>query len=239
MNVVIMARWDLELHRLIFRLDYPKAYSIFAAWGQILQRLDSAGIWTQLGEDTSRSIVAIGEDKSKNRVHVLNVRLNDTDGVLEGHPIRSYREFDDEFRRVNEILQLLNIQQYTRLGVRFYFLEPQKEFEAARKLVADQLRNEYLDMFKDELSDIGIVTVHGEGDEKWRFSVGPLGRAEYKNWFAAPDEVKCDCALIFDIDCYVDSYKDSKLDLRKLVALYYDKALSQAERVLGFLKPKE
>jgi hypothetical protein len=229
----------LELHRLIFRLDYPKAYSIFAAWGQILQKLDSSAIWTQLGEDISRSIVAFGEDDSKNRVHVLNVRVNDIDGAFEGHPIKSYREFDDEFRRVNEILQMLNIQEYTRLGVRFYFLEPQEEFEPARKLVADQLRNEYLDVFRDELSDIGIATVHGEGDEKWRFSVGPLGRAEYKNWFAAPDGVKFDCALIFDIDCYTQSYKDSKLDMRKLVALYYDNALSQAERVWDCLKPKD
>jgi len=228
----------LELHKLIFKLDYPKAYAIFTEWGQILGKLDSSGVWTQLGEDISRSIVAMGEDKSKNKVHVLNVRLNDIDGVFEGHPIRSYREFDDEFRRVSEILQLLKVQQYTRIGVRFYFLEPQEMFDATRRLVADQLRSEYLNEFKDPLADIGIVTVHGEGDDKWRFSVGPLGRAEYRNWFTAPDEVGCDNALLFDIDCYTQSYKDSKLDLRKLIALYYDKAVTQAERVLGFLKPK-
>ena len=227
----------MELHRLVFRLDYPNAFTIFSKWGEILSALESCDTWPELGEDTlSRGIMASREDKSKNKVHLLNVRVNDIDGVLEGHPIPSYRDFDDGFQRINRVLSLLDVKEYKRLGVRFFFLEPQASFESACKLLASQVRTEYWNLFDHAPSDIGIVSVHGDDDQALRLSTGPLKRTEYTNWFNAHSAVKPDNAMLFDIDCYTRSYRDSKFDLRKLVALYYDKALSEAERVLQFIQ---
>ena len=227
----------MELHRLIFRIDFRNAFSVFSRWGDILSYLDSSGFWPELGEDlTSRAIVASREDESKNKTHSLHVRVNDIDGLFEGHPISSPREYDDRFEGISYILNLLEVAEFNRLGVRFFFLQPYDSFESACRLFSAQVRPEYWALFERDPSDIAIVSVHSDGDESLRLSAGPLKRDEYRYWFSAPKEVKAENALLFDVDCYVRSYKAGKFDLRKIVALYYEKALSQAERALKFLE---
>ena len=226
----------MELHRLIFRLDYPKAFKIFGLWGDIFSELESCEIWPTLGEDPiSRAIVASGEDKSKNKVYTLRVSLNETDGAFERHPIPSHRDFDDAFQRVSRILALLELKEYQRVGVRFLFLEPMESFENALKPSANQVSAKYWELFEHDLTDISIVSIHGVESQSLRLAIGPLKRAEYANWFGAPSEIKEDNALLFDVDCFARSYKDLKLDLRKLVAVYYVDALKQAEKVLALL----
>ena len=68
-----------------------------------------------------------------------------------------------------------------------------------------------------------------------RLSTGPLKRDEYAGWFGAPQKVGHDVALLVDVDCFTRSYKSGKFDLKKLVTLYYDKAVNQSESVLKVL----
>lgn len=215
------------------------AFKIFGLWGEILSHLDSPKFWTALVEDSvTRTISATKEDESKNRVHSLNVRLNDVDGGLEGHPISSYHDYDDVFERVSYIVNLLEVQEFKRLGVRFFFLEAFEGFEAACRLYASQVRPEYWQVFDQEPSDISIVSIHTDGDQRLRLATGPLKRDEYPAWFAAPRDVKPESALLFDVDCVARPYKGGKFDLKKLVALYYQKALGHSERVRRILGPE-
>ncbi|MGH9403327.1 MAG: hypothetical protein ACRD2P_14605 [Terriglobia bacterium] len=224
---------------MIFRVDYPRAFNIFQVWGTIFSTLDACKFWSDLGEDVgTRAIIASGEDDAKNKVNAMNVRVTSIDGVFEAHPISSYGVFDKAFDSANEVLALLEVKDYRRMGIRFIFLQPQETFERAQSLVADQLKATYWELFAGELSDIALVSVHKNEGQNMRLSVGPLNRREYVNWFGAVKEIKPDNALLFDVDCFATDYKQARFDLKKLVALYYDTALRQAEQVLKFLESR-
>lgn len=228
--------YSLELHRLIFRLDFPKAFRIFSQWGEILSYLDSFGFWGELGEEMpQRAITALAKDQPGEKVNVLTVRLRDIDGVFEGHPISSPREFTDAFVSVNHILDLLEIKEFERIGARFFLLEPCKDFDEACKRYCSQVRPEYWSAIPGPPSDFSIISVHKDGDQVVRITTGPLKQDEYPSWFGAPKKIKHDASFLFDVDCFTRSFKADKFDLKKLVALYYEKAVSHAEAVLKVL----
>ena len=131
----------MQLHKLIFRLDFRRAFRIFSQWGEILTYLDSSEFWGDLGEEPpQRAITAFAKDQPGEKVNFLSIRLNDIDGAFEGHPIRSHRDFGDAFESVNQILNLLAVKTFERVGVRFFFLEPCENFDEACKRYYSEVR---------------------------------------------------------------------------------------------------
>ena len=227
----------MELHRLIFRLDFPNAFSLFSKWGEVFARLHANGFWSELGEDLApqRAIRATRIDPGGKPRHVLAVRVNDIGGFFEDHPIAPYRKFTDTFNDVSAILGDLQVKEFRRIGVRFIFLEPFDSFEAGRNVFSEQVSREYWKQFPGELRDLSLVSDHQDGDQHLHLNAGPISRKEYQNWFSDPDAVASDNALLFDVDCSTTDYKLTSFDFKKMVDVYYDRALRQAEALARYL----
>lgn len=223
----------------MFRLDFKNTYSLFTYWGEILSKLAAGNDFNQFGEDaTLRGILANRENERKERVYQFAIRLNAIDGTFEEHPFKSYQSLKGIFRQTNEILSLINVQEYTRVGVRFIFLGPQGDFGEICDRVSANLSRQYLELFDRRASDVSIITVHTEGNEKMRLGVGPINKAEYQQWFVSPTDIEQKSTVVFDVDCFAAPFKSAKFDLEKLVSLYYSKSLEHVERIGRLVSPE-
>jgi len=222
----------------VFQLTYKNAFSLFTYWGQILSLLEASGEFNQFGEDVGlRGILASRESDRKGRPFQLAIRLNSLDGSFEEHPFKSLHPLTGIFRQTNEVLSLLNIQEYMRVGVRFFFLGPQIEFEEMREKLASNVAREYLGLFEHKLTDLSIITIHEDGNERMRVAVGPIRRNEFKNWFATLVGIEQESTMIFDVDCSATPFKAARFDLEKLVSLYYSKSLEHVELIGKLMMP--
>ncbi len=226
----------MELHRLVFRLDFKNAFALFTNWGEILSKLSTSEDFNQLGEEVGvRGILAGRENERKERVYQLAIRVSDIDGTFEQHPFKSDESLKSVFRQTNEILSLINVQDYARVGVRFFFLGSQVDFGDICGRISANLTQEYLALFEQAPSDLSIITVHEDGNERMRLAVGPIRTDEYHQWFLSHADIKQESTVLFDVDCSVAPFKGVRFDLEKLVSLYYSKSLEQVEKVAKLL----
>ena len=216
----------------MFRLDFNNAFSLFTHWGEILERLSTGNDFNQFGEEIgTRAILASRENERKERIYQLAVRVNDIDGTFEEHPFKSYYSLKGIFRQTNEILSLINIHEYARVGVRFTFLGSEGDFGEICDRVSANLTQQYLDLFDHKVSDVSIITVHAEDNEKMRLVVGPIRKDEYQQWFVSHADIQQKSTVMFDVDCSIAPLKTVRFDLEKLVSLYYSKSLEHVERI--------
>jgi hypothetical protein len=110
-------------------------------------------------------------------------------------------------------------------------LGSQEDFGEIRGRVSENLRQQYLELFDHKLSDLSIITVHEDGNEKMRLAVGPIRRDEYRYYFVSHADIEQESTLMFDVDCFAAPFKSGKFDLEKLVSLYYSKSLEHVERI--------
>lgn len=229
----------MELHRVIFRIDFPPAFKLITRWGEALELLNASKLWTQLGDtNDAKTIVAERKDVEKGISHNLMLQVNNINGSIEEHPIKSVEDFSKAFADATQLVHLVEALAFTRLGVRFVFLERFDAFETARRAIASQLRDEYVGLFQGEMTDLSLVTVHKHEDQFLRVNAGPVQKKEYANWFNVPDKIQIENGLIVDIDCYSFEYKFKTFDLRKLIDFSHASAKKQAASLIQFIRGK-
>jgi hypothetical protein len=229
----------MELHRVIFRIDFPPAFKLFNRWGDALELLNANKFWTQVGDTKdARMIVAERKEVDKGINHNLVLQVNNVNGSIEEHPIKSLEEFNKAFADATQLVRLVEASAFARLGTRFMFLEATDTFEAARQAFASQLRGDYIALFQGELTDICLVTVHKDEDQYMKISAGPIQRKEYVNWFNIPDKIQIENGFIIDIDCYSFEYKFKTFDLRKLIDFTHASARKQAVGLIQSIRGK-
>lgn len=222
----------MELNRLIFRVDFPPAFKLFTRWGEALELLNANKLWTQLGETSTRQIVAQKSDPEKGHHHNTIVEINNINGNVEEYPIKSLDSFERLFRDVGDLVQLAEVTNFSRVGTRFVFLEPTDSFAAALQTLDRQLRPEYLSGLRPHLTDMSIISVFKEEGQFTRINVGPVSKKEYPGWFSLPEKVTVENGILIDIDFYTLEYKFRTFDLRKFIDLGYDVAKKQATELL-------
>jgi hypothetical protein len=227
----------MELHRVIFRVDFPPAFELVNHWGEALALLNANKLWTQLGETANlRQIVAQHNDQGTGVSHNTVVALNYISGNIEQYPIKSLESFERVFRDVTGIVTLGGISSFLRIGARFVYLEEAKSFEVAKHCFARQIRGEYLEAFKGELTDLSLITVNKEGDNLRRINAGPIAKKEYAAWFSMPDKLGVENAFLADVDFYTFEYKFKTFDLRKFVDLAFTDARKQSVELMKLIK---
>jgi hypothetical protein len=229
----------MELHRIIFRVDFPPAFKLFNRWGDALEILNASKFWTQVGDTKdARMIVAERKEVDKGIHHNLMLQVNSVNGSIEEHPIKSVEAFDKPFANATQLVHLVEASAFVRLGVRFVFLEPTDTFEAARRALANQLRDEYVGVSQGDLTDLSLTTVYKHEDQFLRLTAGPVQKKEYVGWFTVPDNIQIENGFLVDIDCYSFEYKFKTFDLRKLIDFAHTSAKKQAADLVQFLKGK-
>jgi hypothetical protein len=219
----------------MFRLDFKNAFSLFSHWGEILSKLSTDDDFNSLGAEVGRGILAGRENDRNERVYNLAIRVNELDGSFEQHPFKSHESLTKVFRHTNDVLSMIDVQEYARVGVRFIFLGSQDDFDQICSRLVGNLSQQYLALFEHRPSDLTLTTVHADGNEKMRLSVGPIRRDEYKQWFVSQRDIEQESTILFDVDCFAAPFKGVRFDLEKLVSLYYAKSLEQVERVTKFV----
>lgn len=230
----------MELHRFFFRLDFPSAFTLFNEWGNVLALLNSSSFWTELTDSVSpRAILARRVVQSGSELHSLTVEVNGIGGGFEAHPTNSPREYLRAFEDVSTVIAMLNVQEFKRVGVRFFFLEPTDSFKDGLDPLMGKVCQDYWQQFDDPPRDIAITSIHGGKDQSVRLAVGPISREEYRAWFGLPDRVGIENGIIVDVDCFAMAYKLKTFEFSKLVELYFDMAFAQAKHTANFLMGKE
>jgi hypothetical protein len=227
----------MELHRVIFRVDFPPAFELFNRWGDALALLNRNKLWTNLGETPNiRQIVAQHTDQDKGVNHNTIVAVNNINGNLEEYPIRSLDSFGQVFAAVSELVDLMKVSSFLRVGARFVFLEEAESFEVVRDNFAGQMRAEYVGLFKGELTDLSLITVHKDGDNFSRMNAGPIAKKEYAGWFSIPNMVRIENGLIADVDFYTLNYKFKTFNLGKFIELAFTVARKQSGELIRMIK---
>lgn len=228
----------MELYRVIFRVDFPTAFSLVNRWGDVLTLLNANKLWMTIGETPNgRQVVAQHNDAAVPANHNLMVALNYISGNIEQYPIKSLEPFERIFRDVTELAQLGDITSFARLGARFLFLE-KAPFADVKDNVGRYISRDYLDSFKGELTDLSIVTVFKDGDNYRRLQTGPISEREYNVWFSMPNSLKVESGFLVDVDFYTFEYRFKTFDLRKFVDLAANEARKLSAAALK-LVPKE
>jgi hypothetical protein len=229
----------MELHRVIFRVDFRPAFKLFNRWGDALELLNANKLWTQVGDARdARTIVAERKEVDKGISHSLTLQVNSVNGSMEEHPIKSVEAFDKPFADATQFVHLVDASAFVRLGVRFLFIEPTDTFELARRAVASELQDKYIGLFQGDLTDLSLTTVCKHEDLFFRLNVGPVQKKEYVNWFNVPDKIQIESGFLVDIDCYSFEYKFKTFDLRKLVDFTHTSAKKQAASLVQHLNGK-
>jgi len=230
----------MELHRIVFRLDFRNAFTLFNVWGNVLAHLSSSSFWTELSDSaTPRAIFARRVVQSSAELHVLTVEVNGIGGGFEAHPINSHREYLSAFEDVTKIITMLNVEEFSRVGVRFFFLEAIDSFKAGLESVVSKVCQDYWGRFDEPPRDISITSIHGDKDQSLRLNVGPISKGEYRAWFNLPDRVRVENGIIVDVDCFGTAYKLKTFEFSKVVELYFETAFAQAKHTANFLMGKE
>jgi hypothetical protein len=227
----------MELHRMVFRVDFPFAFKLISAWAEVLELLQANKHWTGLGETLEpRRIAAEHKDLEKGQNDFLFLEVSNFSGNFEAHPIESPEPYESVLRDVSVLTEKLGIASFIRIGTRFSFLEPIDSFENAQKALASRVGDEYWKQLDGDLIDMSITSVHKHEDQNMRLNVGPISKKEYPIWFGMPDKVAIESAFLFDIDCYSMQHKFKTFDFRKVMDFNYTKARKQALKLSDSLK---
>jgi hypothetical protein len=227
----------MELFRVMFRVDYPPAFSIFNRWGDALALLNGNKLWTNLGETPNvRQIVAQHIDQEKGQNHNTVVAIGNISGNIEEYPIKALEPFERVFRDVTDLVKLLDVTSFLRIGARFIFMEEAESFAVAETGFAKQISSDYLSVVKGELTDLSLITVHKDGDHFRRINAGPITKKEFAAWFSTPTKVEIENAALVDVDFYTLEYKFKTFDLRKFFDLAFDDARKQAVGIMKLAK---
>jgi hypothetical protein len=227
----------VELHRIIFRVDYPPAFKLLNRWGDAFELLRANKFWTNLAEAREiRRIIATRKEIEKGIDHNLFLELNNISGIIEEHPISSLEPFMNAFGDATQLVHLIEATSFLRVGVRFVFLEESESFDVPLRALSAQVRNEYWESFEGELIDIALTSVHKIEDQKIRVNAGPIAKREYSNWFNLPEKIKIENGFILDIDCFASEYKFKTFDLRKFIDFNYTIAKKHSLDLLRFIK---
>lgn len=230
----------MELHRIVFRLDSPNAFTLFNVWGDVLAHLNSNKFWTELSDSsTPRAIFARRVVQSSAELHALTIEVNSIGGGFEAHPINSPREYLSALGDVTKAISMLNVDEFSRVGVRFFFLEAIDSFKAGLESVVSKVCQDYWARFDEPPRDLAITSIHGSKDQWFRLAVGPISKEEYRQWFSLPDRVQVESGIIVDVDCVATGYKLKMFEFSKVVGLYFETAFAQARRTANFLMGKE
>jgi len=230
----------MELHRIIFRVDFPPAFKLLSRWGDILELLNASKMWTQLSESAAtRQVIAQKNDPKADLSYNTVVELGNVNGSFEEYPIKSLETFGTAFRDVNAIVKLGEVSTFLRVGARFLFLEPAESFEVARQQFSRQIRPKYVAGFEGELVDLSLNCVYREDDQFQKVNVGPITKSEYAQWFTMPDKLQIDNAYLADIDCYTRDYNFKTFDIRRFIELAHAVAQKQSATLMKLISVED
>lgn len=153
----------------------------------------------------------------------------------------SYKDVDhyDNFKSLSIFLTEniktgLNIKDIIRFGIRFFYLiEFEGSFTLLRNLMIKKLyKKEFLKRLEvgKNIFDLGYNIDFKKENTKYHLVLGPVAKREIKDRFGGEEYDNLKTAILFDIDCYLesvssniiksflkDSYDSSQIILKKII----------------------
>ena len=178
-----------QVIRVIWRFDYAISYAYMDNVGTALKALSETvpGFLSVISEGMSNDSFT-GERRGNGEYTTLSLERNALVGSMEwkeGIEL-SWLPNHDNFRNCDKtakaLLQLCQVKNINRAGIRFYFVEQSSLVSSYRSSIESFLNSAVLDRCESVLGkvgDIGVV-VEGEREDKlsYRANFGPLA---YKN----------------------------------------------------------